>query len=137
MDRVKKGEEFFCSGYNCAQAVLLAYADLLELSEQEAIKVASTFGGGMGLGEACGTITGMCMVVGMYKGAGTIDFENKKELKKLIREMTDEFKKEYTSVNCREILMYRKNAPQEKKSCQSVVRTACEIIDKYMLGFNC
>ena len=38
----------FAEGYNCAQAVLSAYATRLGLDGNTALKIASGFGGGMG-----------------------------------------------------------------------------------------
>ena len=35
-------------GYNCAQAILCAYADLYGLDEQTAYRIAEAFGTGMG-----------------------------------------------------------------------------------------
>ena len=48
MGRKEKAEELFTQGYNCAQAVFLAYADRMDMDEKTAAKLASSFGGGMG-----------------------------------------------------------------------------------------
>ena len=56
----------FLSGMNCCQAVLLAFSDLTGLDEATALKMAAPFGGGVGrMREVCGTVSGMCMVLGM------------------------------------------------------------------------
>ena len=66
MDRGIKAAELFLSGYNCAQSVAVAYCDLLGLTEQQAAKMASAFGGGMGrLREVCGAVSGMYLVLGL------------------------------------------------------------------------
>ena len=50
----------FMQGYNCAQAVLLAFCDDLGFDEQTALMLASPFGGGIGrMREVCGTVTGI------------------------------------------------------------------------------
>ena len=59
----------FRNGYNCAQAVLLAFARELHLEESFALKLASSFGGGMGrLREVCGAVSAMFMIAGILKG---------------------------------------------------------------------
>ena len=69
MGRKEKAEELFTQGYNCAQAVFLAYADRMDMDEKTAAKLASSFGGGMGcLREVCGAVSGMFMVTGMLYG---------------------------------------------------------------------
>ncbi len=62
-------EENFRKGYNCAQAVFLAFQDLYEMDEITAAKLSSSFGGGMGrLREVCGAVSGMFMAAGMLYG---------------------------------------------------------------------
>ena len=41
-------EENFLKGYNCTQAVVLAFSDLHGMEEKTAAKLSSSFGGGMG-----------------------------------------------------------------------------------------
>lgn len=46
--RQERSRELFLSGYNCAQSVLIPFADVLGLTEDQAALVAVGFGGGMG-----------------------------------------------------------------------------------------
>ena len=57
---------------NCAQAVVLSYADKLPLEEETLKKLAAGYGGGMGCMEGtCGALVGAVMVAGMLTdGAG-------------------------------------------------------------------
>ena len=65
----KIAKELFEKGYNCCQAVLLAYCKELGIDEKIAAKLSSSFGGGMGgMGETCGAVTGMFMVAGLMNG---------------------------------------------------------------------
>ena len=41
-------EDNFLKGYNCSQAVFLAFRDLYEMDEVTAARLSSSFGGGMG-----------------------------------------------------------------------------------------
>ena len=51
--------------YNCAQAVLVTFADVCGIDEQTAMKMGANFGSGMKMGAVCGTVTGAMMVLGL------------------------------------------------------------------------
>ena len=78
--------ENFRHGYNCAQSVLLAFAPEIGLDEVTTLKLASSFGGGMGrLREVCGAVSAMFMVAGVLKGyTSPTDDESKAKHYKLI-----------------------------------------------------
>lgn len=96
----------FKQGYNCSQAVFAAFADELDIDNETAIKIASSFGGGMGgLCEVCGAVTGMFMVAGIKYGYCTPgDRKSKFEHYKLIQDLAEKFKSENNSIICRELL---------------------------------
>ena len=59
------------AGCNCAQAVVLSYADKLPLEEETLKKLAAGYGGGMGCMEGtCGALVGAVMVAGIRTGRG-------------------------------------------------------------------
>lgn len=61
--RGDKAYELFLSGYNCTQAVVGAFADVIGVDFDTAVRFASGFGGGMGrLREVCGTFSGAVIV---------------------------------------------------------------------------
>ena len=69
MTRGELAAQHFASGYNCAQAVLLAFCDKTGLDETTAAKLTSGFGGGIGrLREVCGTVSGAALILGMVEG---------------------------------------------------------------------
>ena len=45
-ERSERARDYFTSGYNCAQAVFLAYRDIAALDEELAATVSAPFGGG-------------------------------------------------------------------------------------------
>ena len=79
--------------YNCAQTVLIPYAEECGLKEETAYKLGANFGGGMRMGSVCGAVTGALMVLGLL---GYDEEESKRMLK--------EFREKYGSVNCVELL---------------------------------
>ena len=50
--------------YNCAQAVLLAFADKLDMDEEQMYALTSHCGGGLRHGGTCGAVVGALMVLG-------------------------------------------------------------------------
>lgn len=47
--RVEEAVRLFESGFNCAQSVFAAYADIFGMDKEAALKLASPMGAGMGL----------------------------------------------------------------------------------------
>ena len=69
MTHEEKAVENFLAGYNCAQSVFLAFAEDLGLEADFALRLASSFGGGMGrLREVCGGVSGILMAAGLLYG---------------------------------------------------------------------
>ena len=56
----------FVEGFSCSQSVLSAFAAEMGLEKEIALKVAGSFGGGMGrMGGTCGAVTGAFMAIGL------------------------------------------------------------------------
>lgn len=68
-DHSKIAGDLFLEGYNCSQSVFLAFNDIMGLDKHTALKLSSSFGGGMGrLREVCGAVSGMFMAAGVFWG---------------------------------------------------------------------
>lgn len=144
--RVEKAAELFESGFNCAQSVFAAYADLFGMDKETALKLSCPMGGGMGrMREVCGTVSAMSMLSGL-KGGNTDpqNEEAKKEAYELVRKMAAEFKEENGSIICRELLgldgMEASAAPSARtqqyyseRPCTGFVRSAARIVEKYLI----
>jgi C_GCAxxG_C_C family probable redox protein len=106
MTKEEKAKAFFKEGYNCAQAVFLAFADDLKMDKNTAIKLTSSFGGGMGrLREVCGAVSGMFMVAGMFWGYTEPDDNRAKtEHYRRIQKLANQFKEIHGSIICRDLL---------------------------------
>ena len=92
----EKAVELFRSGYSCSQAVFAAFAEDLDINTDTAVKIASSFGGGMaGMREVCGAVSGMFMVAGIKYGySDPTDRTAKKEHYQRIQEMACSFKEQ-------------------------------------------
>ena len=106
LDRVQKAKDNFLKGYNCAQSVFLAYADLVGMTEEEAAKLSSPFGAGFGrMREVCGTVSAMTLLLGFLEGnADPDDQEGKTRIYARERELAELFLREQKSIVCRELL---------------------------------
>ena len=106
MTRKEKAIELFVNGANCAQAVLVAFADLCGLDERTAYRLSAPFGGGLGRQrEVCGAVSGMCMVLGFLYGYDDLsDAPAKAEHYRLVQELCGAFKQRFGSIVCRELL---------------------------------
>ena len=106
MTRKERAIELFVNGANCAQAVLVAFADLCDLDEKTAYRLSAPFGGGLGRQrEVCGAVSGLCMVLGFLYGYDDLsDAPAKAEHYRLVQELCDAFKAEFGTIVCRELL---------------------------------
>ncbi len=144
MTKKEKAMSLFKEGYNCSQAVFGAFAEELGLDFETAVKIASSFGGGMGrMREVCGAVSGMFMAAGMKCGySSPTDNQSKTAHYKLIQDLAGEFKACNGSIVCRELLGLEgkdnSHVPSErtkeyykKRPCAELVGEAAEILEGY------
>ena len=143
MNHAEKALNLFKSGYNCAQAVAVAFSDVTGLTESQAAKLASGFGGGMGrMREVCGAVSGMLMVAGVLYGYDDPKAtKEKRELYAQVQAMAGQFREELGSIVCRDLL---KNPPTDPnptprteqvykdRPCARMVATAARIMDEFI-----
>lgn len=141
----ERAEELFLSGYNCAQAVFGAFCDETGMEFEEAMRLSSSFGGGMGrMREVCGAVSAMFMVAGLRCGYGDAGEDGKKaEHYARIQALAKEFRERHGSIVCRELLAGLKKdaspAPEARtaqyyreRPCAAFVRTAAELTDEML-----
>ena len=64
-ERAERARSAFLNGYNCSQAVVMAYADITDNDPEKFAAIVEPLGGGMGrLREVCGAVTGMFIISG-------------------------------------------------------------------------
>ena len=142
MTRPELAAQLFCQGYNCAQAVAVAFCDVTGLSQAQAAKMASPFGGGFGRQrEVCGAVSGMCMVYGILYGYEVPNADNQLEIYSDVQAMCAQFREKAGSIVCRDIL---KNPPSDpvhsprteeyyaQRPCVRMVYLAASILDEYI-----
>ena len=149
MKHSEKATELFAKGYNCSQAVFAAFCDETGMDEETALKISSSFGGGMGrMREVCGAVSGMFMVAGMLYGYSDTEAKSKGEHYELIQKMAEKFKeKNHGTIICRELLQGIKTdakpTPSERnehyykvRPCVKFVMDASDILDELIAEKN-
>lgn len=143
MDHGIKAAELFLGGYNCAQAVAVAFCDVTGLEEKQSARLVSSFGGGMGrLREVCGAVSGMLFVAGILYGYDTPgDDVVKKAHYTRVQYLAGQFREQVGSIVCREILKNPSSDPNPtprtaefyaKRPCTRMVLLAGRILDQYI-----
>jgi len=143
MTKAEKAVEYFKNDFNCSQAVFTVFGPYYGLTENECMKIACAFGGGMGRQQlTCGAVTGALMVIGLKYGKGLSDPEEKKRFTYSVsKEFFSEFINLNGSTNCRELLEgLDMNNPEDFNiikerglfdiRCEKYVADAVKIIEK-------
>lgn len=146
MERGDRAKENFKKGYNCAQAVFLAFSDVVNLDEATALKVSAPFGGGVGrMREICGTVSAMMMVCGMaFYDAEHVTLEEKSALYAREQELARRFREKNGTIVCRELLRgvtadsspnaeARTEEYYKKRPCADLCACAAEILESYLV----
>ena len=119
VNHAEKAKQLFFEGYNCAQAVLCAFSDV---------------------------VSGAALVLGIVKGySDPLDNEAKKQHYALVREFAEKFKEKNGSINCGELLTMASlkaetgGTPEErskeyyqKRPCPELVYDAALILDEML-----
>ena len=128
--------------FNCAQAIFSAYAEELGLERDQALKVATAFGGGMGrMGGACGAVTGAYLVLGLKYGMVNPDDQaSKDKTYAAVQAFARQFRERFGALDCRDLLGVDLSAPggfalardQQlfTRRCALFLQAAAEILDE-------
>lgn len=144
-----RAAELFLSGYNCAQSVMGAFCDVTGMDFDTAMRLSSSFGGGMGrMREVCGTVSSMSMIAGILWGySGTGEGGEKAAHYTRIQHLAAEFKAVHETIICRELIagLKKDSSPipeprtekyYKERPCVRFVRTAAEILDREIEAEN-
>ena len=126
---------------NCAQSVLLSFANELNLDEMTAQKISLGFGGGMVMAETCGAVTGAYMVLGLKAQTGTKTMQEMKvETKAAVRKFNELFVAKHGSLKCKKLLGVDISTPEGSAEanekglfdsvCVDLVASAAKILEK-------
>ena len=129
MTKSEKARQFHKDGYNCAQAVYMAFCEDYGVSLELGAKQAISFGGGMGgMRETCGALSGAFMVLGLKSNAKQPPSQEEKQAHyEAVREFAQYFQSENGSMIFRELLA------SEKKPCGDLVTLTASMLENFLL----
>ena len=129
--------------YHCAQSVVYAFADDVNIDKNTLLTLSTGFGAGFGRKqEVCGAVSGAVMILGAKYGRK--DNEPKDKTEKTyseVRKFIDEFTKEKGTIRCSELLpgcdlqteegqKLFKEKNLKREVCNKCVELACNILQK-------
>lgn len=121
-ERKEKVKKLRAEGYNCAQAVVMAFSDLTGLDDATAAATAAGLGGGVGgMKEICGVVTGMTIAYGLITRAPASE---KAKVYAQVRELASRFK----DLNSGRMLCRELKTPGVAKSCNALIEEGVEIL---------
>ena len=144
MDHRERAVSLFMEGYSCAQSVFGAFCDVTGMEFETAMRLSSSFGGGMGrMREVCGTCSGMYMVLGVLFGHSDPDPLKKAAVYARVQDVSARFRQRNNTIICRELLagISADNRPipdartaeyYKIRPCARFVADAAEILDEYL-----
>lgn len=142
MNRCELAHHWHKQGYNCAQAVVAAFEDVIPLSTHQVMDVSSGFGGGAGTGELCGAISGGIMALGLTHSVDHNDPVGSKQRTVALSQMFQaRFQERLGHLRCAELLDNPmegwENHPMSQamgfeKPCHLIVTLATEIVEEML-----
>lgn len=149
--RVQRAVDNFMQGYGCCQSVVAAFADLYNLNDTMAKRIAAGFGGGVGrMRMMCGAVSGIVILAGLDRGQiDGADRKGKSMCYKVVQELLDEFKVQNGSVVCAELLGLKGHEKAQSsyvasprtaeyyktRPCAAKVESAARIFAEYLMNY--
>ncbi|WP_278777233.1 C-GCAxxG-C-C family protein [Leyella stercorea] len=149
--RVQRAVDNFMQGYGCCQSVVAAFADLYNLDDTMAKRIAAGFGGGVGrMRMMCGAVSGIIILAGLDRGQiDGADRKGKSMCYKVVQELLDEFKVQNGSVVCAELLGLKGHEKAQSsyvasprtaeyyktRPCAAKVESAARIFAEYLMNY--
>lgn len=122
MNRIDCAVSYKKSGLNCAESVMKAYADFLDLTEEQLKMVASGFALGMGCMEStCGALIGANIVLGLLNKTG-------KRTNSYSNELLKDFEELSGATQCK--VLKGIETGKVLSSCNDCVKNACIALNK-------
>ena len=147
--RAQRAVELFKQGFNCAQAVAAAFADVYGYSEEQMLRVSAGFGAGIGrMRMSCGAFNAMALLAGLENGSITPgDQQGKSENYKVVQQLAARFQEEHGSLICAELMKLKRDTPlsyqasertaeyYQKRPCVKQIISAARIFAEFLETF--
>lgn len=142
---IQQAESLFLEGYNCCQSVFAAFAPRFHITQEAALKLSCSMGGGIGrMREVCGTVSGMALIVSLCNGnTDPCNSDAKEENYRTVRMLADIFREKEGTIICRELLgltaAEKQARPEDRtasyyasRPCPHLVKDAAIILEHYL-----
>ena len=125
----------FRNGYNCSEAILRAFRDGLELPlGDDALKIASGFGGGFGhAGCACGALSASVMVLGLMKGRSDAS-QDRAPVYAAAQEFHRRFEEKFGATCCRTLNPHPFDTKEHLRNCLKITGGTAELLSEFIQG---
>lgn len=137
-ERVQIAYDARKKGLNCGQSVMLAFRDKVGLTEEQALGIGSSMGGGVRSGLVCGTVNSGSVILGM-RYPQTLDGATKPRNIKIVKEFQRRFREYFPAYNCRELLAAKDLRGTDRAEelaiddhCGRLIYTTVEILSDYL-----
>ncbi len=135
--------EYSSKGFNCAQAVLIPFANELGIDEKMALRCTGSFGGGVRCGEICGAILGASCAIGLKYGQDDCNDSAAKSLcSEKTKMLTTKFKNIHNNLTCFDLLGYdvnnldtyefQKIKQVKKEKCSKYITDCVNILEELL-----
>lgn len=134
IDEKKKAiiDKFADQGCNCCQAACLAFEDEFKMGQDELLRVAAPFGGGMGyFGLTCGALAGAVMVFGNRFGSDFInDSAYKAKFYAAVKELCEAFEASAGAATC--AALKKMQAAGYGPKCRELIYLGAALAEEYI-----
>ena len=119
------------TGYNCAQSVFLPFAESMGIPQEQAMKLAAAFGGGVAVGQICGALCGAAMALSYaVSSADPKDTQAKQAYRTAMQQLAQEFEQTFGSLQCQALKARdAQQAQTEERPCMKYVSFCAERLE--------
>lgn len=126
--------ENFKNGYNCAEAIYVAFKELVAPEiDHNLVRMFTGFGGGLGhAGCMCGALTASAAVLGIIKGRNSAEGD-RDACYKLTQEFHDRFEQKFTATCCRVLNPHPFDTKEHLKNCLKITGNTAKLLTEYLM----
>ena len=128
--KVAQAMELHSQGYNCAQCVVLVFAEDVKLDRRLAETIAAPFGGGVAkMKEVCGCVSAMALLSGFIKE--NIGVDGKVDVMKTYdwtKCLADKFRNQCGEIVCKRLKGLEPGSTKPPQPCKELIAAAVRLI---------
>lgn len=144
MSEIEASLQLFKNGNSCAQAILEAYSNRVNIDSKLASKIGAGLGGGVGRKQhICGAVNAGAIILGLKYSSGISgDTDSKEKTTEIVGKFIDECEKTLGNIQCKDLLKIDLSIPEERiaakreglfeKVCDNAVQETAIILERYL-----